>query len=85
VEFRLFGKHIAGTPSEARPIRPDRYALAAYQQGQTTYTKRVPAGILKPDQAIARVEAAGWQLQFREEVQRSSGRYTMLTFRRAVS
>lgn len=82
MEFKLFGKHIAGTPSAPKPMAPDRYALAAYKKGLPVYTKSLPAGILKPDRNIARIELAGWVLQHREEVQRSSGRRVNLTFRR---
>lgn len=82
VEFKLFGKHIAGTPAAKKPLQPDRYALMAYKQGLTVYSKTLPAGILKPDLTISRIELAGWVLQHREEVRRSSGRRVVLTFRR---
>ncbi|MGW1549036.1 hypothetical protein [Streptomyces sp. NPDC002346] len=82
MEFKLFGKHIAGTPSPPKQLKPDRYALSAYKQGLTVYTKSLPAGILKPDVAISRIELAGWVLQHREDVQRASGARVVLTFRR---
>ena len=82
MEFKLFGRHIAGTPSEPKPLQPDRYALMAYKKGLTVYTKSLPAGILKHDVAISRIELAGWTLQQREEVQRGSGPRVVLTFRR---
>jgi hypothetical protein len=77
VEFKLFGKHIAGTPS---PIKPDSAALRAYKQGLETHSRVAVGGVHNVDRLITRVEMAGWKLQFNEP--HPAGDRAMLTFRR---
>ncbi|MFI6864722.1 hypothetical protein ACIBKZ_33385 [Streptomyces sp. NPDC050421] len=77
MEFKLFGKHIAGAPA---PLTPDRVALKAYKKGLTVHERVAVGGIHNPEKLITRVEMAGWKLQFREV--HPAGDRTHLTFRR---
>lgn len=78
MEFKLFGRHIAGS---AKPLKPDSAALRAYETGLETHSRVAVGGVHSLDRLIARVELAGWQLEFNEP--HPAGGRTHLTFRRA--
>lgn len=84
MEFRLFGKHIAGTPKPHAPLQPDKRAVHAHATGLTVYTRRLDGWTARPDRKITEIELAGWKLEHRQQKTNRHGRnIDILTFRRA--
>jgi hypothetical protein len=77
VEFKLFGKHIAGAP---KPLTPDPAALRAHKRGLAVHNRVAIGGVHKSERLVTRVEMAGWKLEYSEP--HPSGDRVMLTFRR---